>query len=79
MLLIQGFQKDWSILFKNKEIKKVDKCNGERWAMRGDYSNFYIGGQTVNKVNIVKKLSLKCMQWWYILPRKKNVATVYDS
>lgn len=47
--------------------------------MRGDDSNFYISGQTVNKVKIVKKLSLKYMQWWYILPRKKNVATVYDS
>jgi len=62
MLLIQGFQKDRSISLKNKEIKNVDKCNEERWAMIGDYTNFYFGGQAVNKVNIVKKLILKCVQ-----------------
>lgn len=53
------------------------KQGDQRDMGHGDYINFYFGGQAVNKNNIVKKWSLKCMQWGYILLKKRNATTIW--
>lgn len=48
MLLIQVLQRDKNYSFKTKKIKREEKCNEERWAMKEDYTDFKYGVQIVN-------------------------------